>query len=55
MGSKGRRVSALPKVTEPLVSAGKLVRDDDGQPIAVPDLDHLLPTLLSKGQLAQRW
>jgi hypothetical protein len=41
------RRRAVEGVTEPLVSAGKLVRDDDGQPIAVRRYsDHLLLALL---------
>jgi hypothetical protein len=43
---EGRR-HAVEGVTEPLVSAGKLVRDDDGQPISVRRYsDHLLLALL---------
>jgi hypothetical protein len=41
------RRRAVDGVPEPLVSAGKLVRDDDGQPIAVRRYsDHLLLALL---------
>ncbi len=41
------RRRAVEGVTEPLVGAGKLVRDDDGQPIAVRRYsDHLLLALL---------
>jgi hypothetical protein len=41
------RRRAVEGVAEPLVSAGKLVRDDDGQPIAIRRFsDHLLLALL---------
>jgi hypothetical protein len=41
------RRRAIEGVQEPLVSAGKLVRDDDGQPIAIRRYsDHLLLALL---------
>ena len=41
------RRRAIEGVPEPLVSAGKLVRDDDGQPITVRRYsDHLLMALL---------
>jgi hypothetical protein len=41
------RRRAVEGIQEPLVSAGKLVRDDDGQPIAVQRYsDHLLLALL---------
>src|SRR5262249_4356684 len=41
------RRRAVDGVPEPLVSAGKLVRDDDGQPIAIKRYsDHLLLALL---------
>jgi hypothetical protein len=41
------RRRAVEGIQEPLVSAGKLVRDDDGQPIAIRRYsDHLLLALL---------
>jgi hypothetical protein len=52
--SEARR-RAVEGVPEPLVSAGKLVRDDDGQPVAMRRYsDQLLVTLLRMHRPVQR-
>ena len=49
------RRRAVEGVPEPLVSAGKLVRDDDGQPIAVRRFsDNLLLALLKAHRPSRR-
>jgi hypothetical protein len=49
------RRRAIEGVPEPLVSAGKLVRDDDGQPITVRRYsDHLLMALLKAHRPSRR-